>query len=52
LLIQGGTISSGRLSTVAVDGAYWMSCISGFSKITFPGVRARLRPTSNVWEWD
>ena len=48
MLIQGGTISSGRLSTVAVDGAYWMSCISSFSKITLPGVSARLRPTSNI----
>ena len=43
MLIQGGTISSGRLSTVSVDGAYWMSCISSFWKITLPGVIARLR---------
>ena len=48
MLIQGGTISSGRLSTVGVDGAYWMSCISSFWKITLPGVIARLRPTSNI----
>ena len=52
MLIQGGTIRSGRLSTVAVDGAYWMSCISSFSKITLPGVSARLRPTSNILESD
>ncbi len=48
MLIQGGTISSGRLSTVPVDGAYWMSCINWFSKITLPAVSARLRPTSNI----
>ena len=47
MLIQGGTISSGRRSTVAVVGAYWMSCISSFWWITLPGVIARLRPTSN-----
>ena len=38
MLIQGGTISSGRFSTVAVDGAYWMSCMRSFWKITLPGV--------------
>ena len=32
----------------AVDGAYWMSCISSFWKITLPGVTARLRPTSKL----
>ena len=48
MLIQGGTISSGRLSTFSVVGAYWMSCIRSFWKITLPGVIARLRPTSNI----
>ena len=47
MLIHGGQISSGVFSTVGVDGAYWMSCISSFSKITLPGVTARLLPTSN-----
>ena len=47
MLIQGGTISSGTLSTSGVVASYWMSCISSFWKITLPGVSARLRPTSN-----
>ena len=47
MLIHGGTISSGRFSTVSVEGAYWMSCISSFWNITLPGDTARLRPTSN-----
>jgi len=46
------TIRSGRLSTVSVDGANWMSCINSFWKITLPGVVARLRPTSNIEESD
>ncbi len=36
----------GRSRTVAVAGAYWMSCISSFSKITAPGVVAMSFPTS------
>jgi hypothetical protein len=48
LLIQGGTISSGRLRTVAVEGAYCRSCMRSFWKITLPGVVARLRPTANI----
>ena len=31
-----------------VAGAYWISCIRSFSKMTLPGVVARLRPTSNM----
>ena len=37
MLIQGGQISSGVFSTLGVDGAYWMSCISSFSKIDLAG---------------
>ena len=36
------------MSTFSVVGAYWMSCIRSFWKITLPGVIARLRPTSNI----
>ena len=50
MLIHGGTISTGASSTFFVRGAYWMSCISSFWKITLPGVSARLRPTSNI-DW-
>ncbi|CPN06057.1 Uncharacterised protein [Bordetella pertussis] len=49
----GGTITSGRSQTLAVCGAYWMSCIRLFSNTTWPGVVATLRPISNcvssVW---
>src|SRR6187551_2524390 len=46
--MQGGTITSGRLCTFGVVGAYWISCISSFSKTTLPGVVARSRPTSKA----
>ncbi len=53
MLIQGGTISSGRSRTLSVVGVYWMSCRSSFWKTTLPGVVARLRPSSkalgSVW---
>ena len=38
-------ISSGRAHTRAVRGAYWITCIRSFSKITAPGVTARFLPT-------
>ena len=47
MLIHGGTISSGRLNTVWVVGAYWMSSIRSLRKMTLPGVAARLTPSSN-----
>jgi hypothetical protein len=50
--MQGGTMTSGRLCTLGVVGAYWISCISSFSNTTLPGVVARLRPTSNAWSSD
>ena len=46
--MHGGTITSGRSCTLAVLGAYWMSCISSFSKTTLPGLVATLRPTSKA----
>ena len=46
--MQGGTITSGRLRTRAVVGAYWMSSISSLRYTTLPGVTARLRPTSKA----
>jgi hypothetical protein len=49
LLIHGGTISSGFFNTVSVVASYWMSCINGFSKITLPGVSARLRRPRTAW---
>ena len=45
MLIQGGTISSGRFSTFSVVGAYWISCIRSFWKTTLPGVTAMFSPT-------
>jgi hypothetical protein len=48
LFTVGGTNSSGRLYTVFVDGAYWMSCISSFWKTTAPGVAAMLTPSSKL----
>ncbi len=47
MLIQGGTIKSGRRWTVGVAGAYWMSSIRSFLKITLPGVAATVSPTVN-----
>ena len=41
-------MSRGRLNTVGVVGAYWISSINSFLKTTLPGVVARLRPTSNA----
>ncbi|MNN59985.1 hypothetical protein D3C81_1751390 [compost metagenome] len=48
MLIAGGTISSGRLNWVSPCGAYWISWNSGFWKTTWPGVVARLTPTSKA----
>src|SRR5258707_11211505 len=46
--MHGGTIRSGVLSTSSVFGVYWINWMSSFSKITDPGVTARLPPTSNA----
>jgi hypothetical protein len=48
LLMQGGTMTSGRLWTFAVEGAYCTSCINSFSNTTLPGLVATLRPTSKA----
>ena len=48
MLMQGGTMSSGRDATLSVSGAYWMICISSFSKITEPSEAATLVPTSKA----
>ena len=47
MLIHGGTISNGRFSTFAVDGVYWISCISAFWSTTLPGVAAMFSPSLN-----
>jgi hypothetical protein len=41
-------MTSGRLSTVSVAGAYWMSCIRSFWKTTLPGDTAMFSPTRNL----
>jgi len=46
--MQGGTISRGRLATLGVRGSYWISCISSFSKITWPALVAMFLPTSKT----
>ena len=46
--MHGGIITSGRAKTSAVRGAYWITWISSFSKITAPSVTAMFRPTSNA----
>ena len=46
--MHGGIITTGRLCTVGVDGAYWISSISSLRKTTSPGVTARSRPTTNA----
>ena len=37
MLIQGGTMTSGRRYACSVSGSYWMSGISGVWYTTFPG---------------
>ena len=37
MLMHGGTMTSGRRCTRSVDGAYWISSISGLRKTTLPG---------------
>ena len=48
MLIHGGTMSSGRLSTVSVVAVYWMSWQMSFWWITLPGVVARFLPSLNL----
>ena len=48
MLIQGGTISSGRFSTCSVAGAYWISSMISLRNTTLPGVFAMLTPTSKA----
>ena len=48
MLIQGGTISSGRWWTCSVLGAYWISCISSFWNTTLPGEVATFLPTAKA----
>ncbi len=47
LLAHGGMITSAA-GTPSPWWAYWMSWISSFWKMTFPGVTARLPPTSKA----
>ena len=46
--MNGGTSSSGRVPTVAVLGAYWISSITSLRYTTAPGDVPTLRPTSNA----
>lgn len=48
MLIQGGTISSGFLSTLSVLGVYCSSCIISVSNTTLPGVVATFLPSSKA----
>ena len=50
MLIQGGTISSGRLNTSVVVGEYWISSIRSLRMMTLPGVAAMLTPSMNFEE--
>ena len=46
MLIQGGTMRSGRFRTLSVVGLYWISSNSRLRWTTPPGVVARFRPSS------
>ncbi|GJE61204.1 hypothetical protein MPOCJGCO_3325 [Methylobacterium trifolii] len=53
MLIHGGTIRNGRLITVSVIGAYWISSIRSLRNTTSPGVTAtstpKVKALTSVW---